>query len=217
MKRLFKIARLGVVVLLAVLAMQFSGYLRVLTAPAASVQADALVVFAGSEDRLRMGYALADQGRARYLIISPADGARLARLAQKYPAQPGFTHLVEPAARTTFENAVLTAELIRSSDIRSILLVTSRFHMPRSYFLLRMVLAGTGIEILPCPVDVAPFDPWPPAWRSLHKKQVHNEMIEFWGSVLEMARYRVTGRLPGEDPQEKAAISFLRSVLLFRV
>jgi hypothetical protein len=158
------------------------------------------------------------QARAPVLIISPADEARLAQLMRKYaPHHPQFSHLVEPAARTTFENTILTAALIRRHKITSVLLVTDRFHMPRSYFLLRMALAGSGVKVLPSPVPGQRFAALPTRWSTVQIKQVHNEMVEFWGSLLEMARYAWSGELPGDDLQEKALISFLRSVLLFRV
>ena len=162
-------------------------------------------------------------GEERWLLpagieeLLPDQADRLERLRRKYDERPQVRHLIEPRARTTFQNALLTARLIRAHGIGTVLLVTNRWHMPRSYYLLRMALAGTGVEILPCPVEAEPYGLWPTAWTTVQKKQAWNEMIEFWGSMMEMVHYKITGRLPEGNPKKNRVVGFLRGVLLFKV
>ncbi len=55
--------------------------------------------------------------------------------------------VIEPEARTTFENALLTGDIIQKEGFKKVLLVTSSYHMPRSLLLLKLKLNGSGTEI----------------------------------------------------------------------
>lgn len=55
----------------------------------------------------------------------------------------------ENASRTTYENTLNTAELLKARGLDNCLLITSAFHMPRSMALFRAV----GIKVTPWPVD----------------------------------------------------------------
>ncbi|MFB9953122.1 YdcF family protein [Rhizobium puerariae] len=55
----------------------------------------------------------------------------------------------ENSSRTTYENALNTAELLKSRGLENCLLITSAYHMPRSIGLFRKA----GIEVTPWPVD----------------------------------------------------------------
>ncbi len=55
----------------------------------------------------------------------------------------------ENTSRTTYENSVNTAELLKAKGLENCLLITSAFHMPRSIGLFRRA----GIAVTPWPVD----------------------------------------------------------------
>jgi uncharacterized SAM-binding protein YcdF (DUF218 family) len=57
--------------------------------------------------------------------------------------------LVEDHARNTYENAVDSAAIVRAHEWKSVLLVTSAFHMPRAYGCFREV----GLDVDTLPVD----------------------------------------------------------------
>ncbi len=57
--------------------------------------------------------------------------------------------IIEPNSRTTFENAVETKKLLDSNGIRTVLLITSAFHMPRAYATFKKL----GIDTTPAPTD----------------------------------------------------------------
>jgi uncharacterized SAM-binding protein YcdF (DUF218 family) len=62
---------------------------------------------------------------------------------------PGERILLEDKSRNTYENAVMTRDLIRPQLGERWLLVTSAFHMPRSVSLFRKA----GFPVIPFPVD----------------------------------------------------------------
>lgn len=55
----------------------------------------------------------------------------------------------ENASRTTYENTVNTAELLKSQGLENCLLITSAYHMPRAVGLFR----AAGMTVAPWPVD----------------------------------------------------------------
>ncbi|MBP1843155.1 uncharacterized SAM-binding protein YcdF (DUF218 family) [Rhizobium petrolearium] len=55
----------------------------------------------------------------------------------------------ENTSRTTYENTVNTAGLLKSRGLENCLLITSAYHMPRSVGLFRKA----GIQVVPWPVD----------------------------------------------------------------
>ena len=98
--------------------------------------------FNDNNERLLETYDLLRTGAARYAIIS---GGTLAPTPdQKIEARVLADQLlawgiapdrvvVEDHARNTHENAVLSAAIVRARGWKSVVIVTSAFHMPRAY------------------------------------------------------------------------------------
>ena len=198
--------------------LQGAYWYRTLTARFEVRQAEAVVVFLGGPGRSRKGYDLAHQGMAPLLSLSPATARRIQSLDKRFAAKETRPrHMVEDRATTTFENALLTGRLIEAQGIRRFLLVTQRFHMPRSLLLMQMVLAGQGVEIVPAPVDAKPYAASPLRWSRQEQKRLYNEMVEFWGSMLEFARYKVTGSLPEGGLKKNRILQRLRAFFLLEI
>jgi hypothetical protein len=206
-----------VVLLFFVVLVEFAWFYFVLQKVPASDAADLIVVFGGACGRTEKGYALANKGMAPFMIVSPAPAKRLNRLDKTYRLKAQYHYLIEDRAETTFQNALLVAEMARRRGVRSALLVTSDYHMPRSWFLFKLQLAGSGVAVRPWPVEVGRFSCNPLAWSSMQKKRVYNEMVGLWGSVAEMMHNCVTGQLPEKGLKRNKVVSRLRSILLFDI
>ena len=164
--------------------------------------ADAVVVFGGGAGRIEKGYELISNGYSKHLIISPAKPVALVKYDNKYGWRQGFKHIYETKARTTFENAVYIKRLIEKHHFKSVLLVTSTWHMPRSYFLLKTQLLFSGIQIYrvgsDCSSNVRPS--W---WETPQiRKLVYGEFVQLWGSVGEYFIYLLNGKLPEKNLKE---------------
>lgn len=85
-----------------------------------------------------------------------ADGASEARIGRRILLQLGLADdmiIVEDKARTTQENAAYTAQLCRERGYKSVLLLTSALHMPRSLQHFERYLTPQGVDILTYPCD----------------------------------------------------------------
>ncbi len=147
---------------------------RLFAAPGPAGKADAAVVLAGTVDlrrssleriefydrpeRIIEGARLAREGRVRWLVISGGSGDAflpeaaeaefLAAFARELGV-PSASILLQKRSRNTHEDAVYTAELLRTRGIGRFFLVTSGFHMPRAVACFRKA----GLEPVPYPVD----------------------------------------------------------------
>lgn len=121
-----------------------------------SGKADAIIVLAGGKGRVEEGVRLFRASRARYLFFVGVDPS--VRKSDLYQPQSGGPSpekvILENVSRNTLENAIFGRDLIMRHDIRSIILITSRYHLKRSSILFRNSLPK-DIAIYPYPVDSA--------------------------------------------------------------
>jgi len=174
-------------------------------------QSDAVIVFRGSNKRIKTGYGLANKGVAPFLVVSQSSKRDVGIWNEKYGLDGKVSQTAVPQAATTFQDALYTSRIIAGHDFDTVTLVTSDYHMPRSLALMRLMLAGQGVKVRVYPVSGEDASHW------VLLKLVYNEMLEFWGSLYEYGYWRVKGRVAGEPGTESAAARFLREVILIDV
>ncbi len=209
--------RILIAVTCMALSLEIVCYHTLLTRESSLTSADAVVVFHGAKERVEEGYRLVNGGDAPLLVVSPATDKTRERYDAVYGHTGRWEHLVEARATTTFQNALLTARLVREHGLKKILLVTDGCHMPRSYLLLRMMLMDYKVEILPVRTPGTAYAGFPFEWTSRQWKKIYNESVEFWGSLTEMVMYKVRGDLPEKGLKDRGWVQFLRGVLLVEV
>jgi len=205
------------VFVLAVMLTECLYFHHVLSRDESLVKSDVVVVFSGRGKRIQKGYALAGSGYADNLLISRETRKRLNLYERKYALPEKVRSITEDKARTTFENAFYAGRIISKNQFKSIILVTSIDHLPRSYFCLRCILLGAGVKIQTCGVERPPVKGrgWFKSSKGL--KMIYNEMVEFWGSLAELAIYKLNGALPGNHPSDTRIVQHLKALLLFDV
>lgn len=115
---------------------------------------DAIVVLTGGSERLRAGLDLLARGTAERLLVSGVHrDVRLEELFALSPTDDSLRCCVDLgyAASDTIGNAQEAAAWMRAHGFRSLRLVTSNYHMPRS--ILEFRAAMPDIEIRRQPVD----------------------------------------------------------------
>jgi uncharacterized SAM-binding protein YcdF (DUF218 family) len=112
------------------------------------------VAFTGGPERVETALRLLADGRADRLLLSGiGGGAELAELAHRAGVDPvplATRVTIDRSATTTRSNAAQTAEWARTNDIRSILVVTASYHMPRA--LTELERALPEVQLYPLPV-----------------------------------------------------------------
>ncbi len=126
--------------------------------------ADAIVALTGGEGRIAEAVKLLDDGKgARLLITGVHPEVKIASLkkAVRSPSTK-FDCCVDLGrqAEDTIGNASETAAWVRRHQYRSIILVTSTYHMPRAALELRRAMPGVSITPFPVVQDTLHLDGW---------------------------------------------------------
>lgn len=202
---------------LAVIVPQAVYFAAVLNMENSTTPSEAVVIFRGTEKRIKTGYALAAEGLTPFIVLSPSSAAARSQYDRTYGLPPGVAHLAEAHARTTLENARYTARVIEAHGLKAVTLVTSDYHMPRSLALLRFFLAGKGVAIRTYKVSATEAGNPPVSYRATMAKLLYNEMLECWGSLVEYAARLLSGEGQGTRINRAWGITMLRSLLLLEV
>ena len=153
--------------------------------------ADTVLVFAGGPNRIETGYKLVNKGFADSLIISPATPGIIAEYNKRLTLRQVAITIIEDNAKSTFENALYTAKLVEAHNFRNVILVTSDYHMPRSYLIMRL-LTSHGVRIQRYSVyenneSMSSRQRLIQKWRLLIV-----EMLELYGTLVQAAIYPLT-------------------------
>jgi len=159
----------------------FAWFVHAASQPAAPPpKADGIVVLTGGPERIETGLLLLAAGHAPALLVSglgsALDTAELARRAGLDPVTlPGRVTLGR-AATSTHTNAAETAEWVRREKIRSLIVVTAGYHMPRALAELRPALPG--VTLYPAPVLAG-------MWRGPGQTNMANIKAPSWRLLAE--------------------------------
>lgn len=117
--------------------------------------ADGILVLTGGADRIAAGMRLLQQGRGRVLLISGVGhGADLRALLRGTGIEPGRLAAritLGRAATSTTGNADEAAGWVAEQGLRSLLVVTASYHMPRA--LTELARSLPGVRLIPAAVS----------------------------------------------------------------
>ena len=137
---------------------------------------DMVLVYGGDNNRASVGLNVARKYRVPFFLFSGFTKAVAEEMMGKY-GKPGSAKIIsEDKAQTTDQNARFSTPIIRRLPVRTVVLVTSRYHMPRALFLARLYLLGTSVKVYPHPSD----SPDTNIWKS---RDLWRDYISFWGSI----------------------------------
>ncbi len=132
--------------------------------PVNIAKADAIVVLTGGKSRLIGAVKLLSAGKGGRLLISGVHKTTSSEaLARLVPAQSNLFKCcvdLDKAARNTIGNAAQTARWVAKNGFKSLIVVTSNYHMPRSLAELRNVLPQINLIAYPVVVDSIPVSQW---------------------------------------------------------
>ncbi len=159
---------------------------------------DGIVVLTGGSERLREGFQLLADGKAKRLLISGVyHEANLTDLLREAPARlsqqlKDCCITIGYRAGNTLGNATETAEWAAANNLRSLRLVTADYHMPRSLLEFSHALPGALIIAHPVfPEDVKSKDWW--LWSGA-AGQVVSEYHKYMAALVRSWIDRLAGR-----------------------
>ena len=219
MKKAFKYAIIAFSLFVVIVLLQAIYFRHAMSGNGVLEKADLIVVFPGAhpgaQGRIKTGYQLAQKGYAPNLAISGAPRNCLEQYENKYKIPSHVHRIINGPSITTFQDALCTKEIIEKYGFRSVILVTSSYHMPRSYLLLYSLLIGTGVKVQTYLVSIDDDQSLRIASLSNKGKFIYNEMVKCWTSTGEMLFYKVTGGLFRAKPGIQSTIKSVKSWILF--
>lgn len=158
-------------------------------------RADAMVVLTGGTDRISDAVDLLADGMAGRLLITGVNPATSPEsLARRLPRIRGLVDCCVTLGYQAFDtmgNAAETAAWVRANRFRSLIVVTSNYHMPRA--LAEIGGRLTGVELVAHPVvsDTARARPW---WLSPHRARlIASEYVKYIAVLARQALFPPRG------------------------
>ena len=152
-----------------------------LTLSSPPAQADAIVVFAGGvgesgqagggyQERVKQAIELYNGGYAKYLVLSSGyvysfREAEVMRALAVDNGVPASAIVLEQRAASTYQNVAFVDEILRDHRWRSILLVSSPYHMRRAMMVWKKV--APEVTVIPSPPPQSQFYDHPRAGATL--------------------------------------------------
>ena len=196
----------------AVYAAGFLYFVENLPAAEATVpHADGIVALTGGNARLDTAVGLLEDRAAHRLLVTgvyqTTTKDELARLSH---AGPRFDCCadIDYAAEDTHDNAEQAAQWARSHDYRSLIVVTARYHMPRT--LAEFSAAMPEVRLVPYPVEPAGVNMqgW---WQKPHTLHLlHGEYAKYLAALVMTSlqdRTTTTHEASRRDSMRRAEIS----------
>jgi uncharacterized SAM-binding protein YcdF (DUF218 family) len=209
-RRLFKYALIFACLLCLIAAIQTSAAIYFSQSKTKLEPADLVVVFPGDSKRIKAGIEIVRDGLAPHFMVISTTDTHLRKLLTKNGVPATVNVLPGGKSRSTFEDVYQTAKTIKENQLSSVIVVTSSYHLPRALFLLaaHLKITGQDVRIQGFPVKEA---------QQSNKKlqQYGNEVIKFWGSVVEMTGYYFTDQLVLDAPNSRKIQMILKKNLLW--
>jgi uncharacterized SAM-binding protein YcdF (DUF218 family) len=174
-------------------------------APSLDRPADGIVALTGGPERIADAIELLAAGRGKRLLITGVNRStraeEISQLIPRYHAMFNCCVDLDHSAVNTIGNAVETRRWAQERGFRSLVIVTSSFHMPRAFAELAHQMPDVTLIPYPVITERQRAAPW---WASASStKTLVFEYLKYLAAVVRM---RI-------DPMETADLSIRRSIL----
>jgi uncharacterized SAM-binding protein YcdF (DUF218 family) len=162
-----------------------------------SGSADGIVVLTGGSSRVADAIELLSEGRGKRLLITgvhrATTSAEIARVAPAYGRLIACCVDLDHSALNTVGNALETKRWAINNRIRSLIVVTSNYHMPRAMAELGRKLPDVTLIPFPVVTDKMRNDPW---WNPATAKLLFSEYLKY---IVAQVRMRLEPALAADD------------------
>lgn len=180
-------------------------------APSPTARADAIVVLTGDEERISTGVRLMVEGRARRLLISgvhpgtrvPAELKR--RIEGKDATREALVRCcvdIGHDAANTFGNADEARQWVQVNGFRSVIVVTSGYHMLRGLAEFARAMPSTSLVAYPVTTSRSlRLDRWWSHWPTA--RLLAGEYVKTAGAAVRLAATRAFMPASPQSPQRQ--------------
>jgi len=156
--------------------------------PSFERSADAIVALTGGRERIGDAVELLAAGRGKRLLISGVNpttrAEELSRFVPRYQAMFQCCIDLDRSATNTIGNAVETRRWVRERGFRSLVVVTSAYHMPRALAELAHQLPDVTLIPFPVVTDKQRTEPW---WMNAQSiRALASEYVKYLAAVVRM-------------------------------
>jgi len=149
--------------------------------------ADGIVVLTGGSSRVSDAMELLAEGRGKRLLITgvhrTTSSTELARLHRDYARLMACCVDLDHSAVNTVGNAIETRRWAHRRSIRSLIVVTSNYHMPRAMAELARQLPDVALIAFPVVTDNVRTDQW---WNPPTARLLLSEYLKYIAAQLRM-------------------------------
>ena len=172
-------------------------------------KADLVAIMPSSKDRIANGCVAAANPGATHLMLINNSPKALAKHAAKYGVPESVTMLPGGTSRSSFEDIHVTVQTALDRNLKSVILITSDFHLPRALFLMYAYNLSIGRDLRI--QYTAARDQTTPLKRLL---LFYSEIVKFWGSAAELGGYLRTKQLPLDSDKVMTMRNKLKKMIL---
>lgn len=192
LRRLLDIVGIAVALCLFALVLDFAGFVAGLSErrPPEPRASDGIIALTGGSERISEAFDLLAEGRAKRLLIT---GVNLATSGNALSAGLGDETAeqwmrccidLDRNALNTVGNAIEAARWVHARNFRSVIVVTSNYHMPRSLLELERLLPQTELVAYPVVSQNLHLDRWWQDGASL--RLLVGEYFKYLGARLKL-------------------------------
>lgn len=201
LRRLFLVAGLAAAALIGATCAGWLWFVATLAdhEPRQPRSADAIVVLTGGASRIADAMALLDRGLGRRLLITgvhpDTTTEEIAAAARQTATLFACCVDLDRRAQNTVGNARETGRWVRRNQFRSLIVVTSAYHMPRA--LAELAAAVPDVQLVPYPVvpERARAHPW---WTDTGTARLL--FVEYVKYIVARVRLGLEAATPGGAP-----------------
>jgi uncharacterized SAM-binding protein YcdF (DUF218 family) len=163
-------------------------------------RADGIVVLTGGSSRVADAIELLSEGRGKRLLITgvhrATTSAEIKRLAPSFGPMIACCVDLDHSALNTVGNAVETKRWVVNRRIRSLIVVTSNYHMPRAMTELGRQLPGVTLIPFPVVPEKLRTDQW---WDPATVRLLVSEYLKY---IVTQVRVRFEPIVAADDTSE---------------
>jgi uncharacterized SAM-binding protein YcdF (DUF218 family) len=171
--------------------------------------ADGIVVLTGGTSRISDAIELLSSGRGSRLLISgvhPSTGlGEISRSMPEYQRMFSCCIDLDHSALNTLGNALETRRWVRDRGFRSLIVVTSNYHMPRAMAELGRQLPGVTLMAFPVVPERLRGESW---WRGPNAKLLFSEYLKYMAAILNVRLDRKPILEPRPQDSARAGSAF---------